>query len=72
MTGPGEAMIAFAEAMAAQVSHADWAMFCKNGTDPTSMAVTTARAHSGRGKIWSGVAPTTAPPAARRSAAAAA
>jgi len=54
MTGPGEAMVAFAEAMVAQVSHADWAMFCKNGTDATSMAVATARAFTGRGKILVG------------------
>ncbi|RKK06246.1 aminotransferase class III-fold pyridoxal phosphate-dependent enzyme [Pseudoroseomonas wenyumeiae] len=54
MTGPAEAMIAFAEAMVAQVSHADWAMFCKNGTDATSMAIATARAHTGRGKILVG------------------
>ena len=33
------------------VSHAQWAMFCKNGTDATTMAVTTARAHTGRKTI---------------------
>jgi glutamate-1-semialdehyde 2,1-aminomutase len=30
MTGPGPAMVELAEALVAQVSHADWAMFCKN------------------------------------------
>jgi glutamate-1-semialdehyde 2,1-aminomutase len=30
------------------VSHADWAMFCKNGTDATTMALTAARAHTRR------------------------
>jgi glutamate-1-semialdehyde 2,1-aminomutase len=30
------------------VTHADWAMFCKNGTDATSMALVTARAHTRR------------------------
>ncbi|PZP40973.1 MAG: glutamate-1-semialdehyde 2,1-aminomutase [Azospirillum brasilense] len=54
MTGPGEAMVAFAEAMVSRVGHADWAMFCKNGTDATSMAVTTARAYTGRRKILAG------------------
>ena len=51
LTGPGEAMVTFAEAMVAQVSHADWAMFCKNGSDATSMALVTARAHRGKRKI---------------------
>lgn len=43
MTGPGEVMVALAEAFTAQVSHADWAMFCKNGTDATTMAMMIAR-----------------------------
>jgi glutamate-1-semialdehyde 2,1-aminomutase len=30
------------------VTHADWAMFCKNGTDATTMALTAARAHTKR------------------------
>ncbi|HYM00022.1 MAG TPA: aminotransferase class III-fold pyridoxal phosphate-dependent enzyme, partial [Blastocatellia bacterium] len=33
------------------VSHADWAMFCKNGTDATSMAMVIARSHLDRKKI---------------------
>jgi glutamate-1-semialdehyde 2,1-aminomutase len=33
------------------VGHAEWAMFCKNGTDATSMALTIARAHTRRRKI---------------------
>lgn len=48
MTGPGPAMVDLAEALVAMVSHADWAMFCKNGTDATTMAMTTARAQTGR------------------------
>ena len=48
LTGPGAAMVEFAEAMVDLVSHADWAMFCKNGTDATTMALTVARAHTGR------------------------
>lgn len=43
MTGPGAAMVELAEALTAQVSHADWAMFCKNGTDATTMAMMIAR-----------------------------
>ncbi|KQV57824.1 MULTISPECIES: aminotransferase class III-fold pyridoxal phosphate-dependent enzyme [unclassified Caulobacter] len=43
MTGPGQAMVELAEALTTQVSHADWAMFCKNGTDATTMAMMIAR-----------------------------
>ena len=48
LTGPTGLMVELAEAMVAQVSHADWAIFCKNGTDATSMAMVTARAHTRR------------------------
>jgi glutamate-1-semialdehyde 2,1-aminomutase len=48
LTGPTALMVELAEAMTAMVSHADWAMFCKNGTDATTMAMMTARAHTGR------------------------
>lgn len=51
MTGPGPAMVEFAEKLVAQVSHADWAMFCKNGTDATTMALMAARAHTKKRKI---------------------
>lgn len=51
MTGPSEIMVDLAEAFVAQVSHADWVMFCKNGTDATSMAMVAARAHRGRRTI---------------------
>ncbi|MDZ4867535.1 MAG: aminotransferase class III-fold pyridoxal phosphate-dependent enzyme [Alphaproteobacteria bacterium] len=50
-TGPAPLMVDLAEAFVAQVSHADWAMFCKNGTDATTMAMTVARAHTGKRKI---------------------
>jgi glutamate-1-semialdehyde 2,1-aminomutase len=46
LTGPTALMVEMAEAMVAMVTHADWAMFCKNGTDATSMALTIARAHT--------------------------
>lgn len=48
MTGPAPAMVELAEAMTDMVSHADWAMFCKNGTDATTMAKTIARAQTGK------------------------
>jgi len=51
MTGPGAVMVELAEAFVAQVGHADWAMFCKNGTDATTMATTIARCHTGRRTI---------------------
>lgn len=51
MTGPGEVMVELAEALTRQVSHADWAMFCKNGTDATTMSMMIARQHTGRKTI---------------------
>ena len=44
-------MVELAEAMTAMVTHADWAMFCKNGTDATTMAMMVARNHTGRKTI---------------------
>ena len=51
MTGPAPAMVEFAEKLVAQISHAEWAMFCKNGTDATTMAMMAARAHTRKRKI---------------------
>ena len=51
LTGPTALMVELAEAFVGMVSHADWAMFCKNGTDATSMAMVTARAHTRRKTI---------------------
>jgi glutamate-1-semialdehyde 2,1-aminomutase len=51
LTGPTARIVEMAEAMVAMVGHADWAMFCKNGTDATSMAMVTARAHTRRKTI---------------------
>jgi glutamate-1-semialdehyde 2,1-aminomutase len=48
LTGPTELMVELAEALTGLVSHADWAIFCKNGTDATSMALTVSRAHTKR------------------------
>lgn len=47
----GEDMVAVAEALVGMVAHADWAMFCKNGTDATTMALMVARGHTGKRKI---------------------
>jgi glutamate-1-semialdehyde 2,1-aminomutase len=46
LTGPTALMVELAEAFVGMVTHADWAIFCKNGTDATTMALTTARAHT--------------------------
>lgn len=51
MTGPGSVLVELAEHLVRRIDHADWAMFCKNGTDATTMAMTTARAHTGKRKI---------------------
>ena len=51
LTGPSPVMVELAEAFAAMITHADWAMFCKNGTDANSMAMVIARAATGRRKI---------------------
>jgi glutamate-1-semialdehyde 2,1-aminomutase len=51
MTGPSGLMVDLAEAMVAMISHADWAMFCKNGTDANTMALMVARAQTGRSSI---------------------
>lgn len=51
LTGPTALMVELAEALVGMVSHADWAIFCKNGTDATTMALTTARAHTKRRKV---------------------
>jgi glutamate-1-semialdehyde 2,1-aminomutase len=51
LTGPTEVMVRLAEEMTALVGNAAWAMFCKNGTDATSMALVTARARTRRKTI---------------------
>ncbi|MBS0412487.1 MAG: aminotransferase class III-fold pyridoxal phosphate-dependent enzyme, partial [Proteobacteria bacterium] len=47
-TGPSPLIVELAEALTSMISHADWAMFCKNGTDATTMAMTCARAATGK------------------------
>ena len=51
MTGPAGLMVELAEEMTALVTHADWAIFCKNGTDATTMAMMVARNHTRRKTI---------------------
>lgn len=51
LTGPTGLMVELAEALTGMVTHADWAIFCKNGTDATTMALTAARAHTRRRKV---------------------
>ena len=48
LTGPTALIVELAERFTDLVTHADWAIFCKNGTDATSMAMVTARAHTKR------------------------
>lgn len=48
LTGPSPLMVELAETLVAMVDHADWAMFCKNGTDATTMAMSSARAQTGK------------------------
>lgn len=51
LTGPSEPMVVLAEKFVSMITHAAWAMFCKNGSDATSMAMVIARNHTGRRKI---------------------
>ena len=51
MNGPAPVLVELAETFTAMVAHADWALFAKNGTDATTICVTTARAATGRRKL---------------------
>lgn len=51
LNGPGPEMVELAELLVSEVAHADWTMFAKNGTDATGLALTTARAATGRTKV---------------------
>ena len=50
-TGPTPLIVDLAEAFTEMITHADWAMFCKNGTDASSMSLLIARAFRGKKKI---------------------
>ena len=47
-SGPSPLMLELAETFNNQVAHADWTLFAKNGTDATTICVTTARAQTGK------------------------
>jgi glutamate-1-semialdehyde 2,1-aminomutase len=49
--GPSPRMVELAERLVALIPHADWAMFAKNGTDATTLALSIARAATGRPKV---------------------
>ena len=51
--GPSARIVELAELLVERVSHAEWAMFAKNGTDATTLCLTVARAATGREKVLS-------------------
>jgi len=51
MTGPTALMVNLAERLTARITHADWLIFCKNGTDATTMALEVARATTGKRRV---------------------
>ena len=50
-TSPSKVMVECAENLVDTVASADWAFFCKNGSDTTTLAVMSARAHTHKKKI---------------------
>ncbi len=63
VTSPSKIMVEFAELLVDTVASAEWAFFCKNGGDTTTLAIMAARAYKARKKIiffenyYHGVAP---------------
>src|SRR5580692_8326036 len=51
LTGVSPVMVELAERLTGIVTHADWAIFVKNGTDATTLGAMIARAHTRRDKI---------------------
>jgi glutamate-1-semialdehyde 2,1-aminomutase len=51
MNGPAAVMVELSELFVSSVPHADWAMFCKNGTDATTWCLMIARAQTRRGIV---------------------
>ena len=51
LTGVSEVIVDLAEKFTGIVTHADWAIFVKNGTDATTLGAMIARAHTGKEKI---------------------
>ena len=52
--GPPPALVELAEKFTSQISHADWAVFAKNGNDATTICNMIARAHTNKRKILVG------------------
>jgi glutamate-1-semialdehyde 2,1-aminomutase len=50
-SGPSARLVELAELLVDTLPAADWAMFCKNGTDATTLCLTIARAATGRGTV---------------------
>lgn len=50
-TAPSEVMLELSEKLIEKGNHADWSLFCKNGSDATSIACMVARAQTGRNLI---------------------
>ncbi len=63
LNGPGPEFVELAERFTSMIPYASWTVFCKNGTDATTLAVRIARAASGRERVlaargaYHGVAP---------------
>ena len=51
MMGPGPVLVELAEKLVETVSHADWALFAKNGVDATNAALLISRAQTGRRRV---------------------
>src|SRR4051794_9367133 len=51
LNGPSPRMVELAEQLVGQTPHAEWAMFCKNGTDATTVGLSVARSATGRRKV---------------------
>ena len=52
--GPPSVLVELAERFTGQISHAEWAVFAKNGNDATTICNMIARAHTGKRKILVG------------------
>lgn len=50
-TGPSPVMVELAEKLIDKGEHADWSLFCKNGSDATTICLMIARAQTGRNTI---------------------
>ena len=51
LNGPAPVMVELSEILVDRIRDMDWAVYAKNGTDVTTLAVTLARVHTGKKKI---------------------